>query len=310
MKKEIIKVVSVAALCLGLFGAGFVAINSIVLASATEGTHPLQLAHAAVNIPVSNVAQVVSEEHQKPEMVMDVIFESDTVPSINALSPKAAAEIGAGYIWEMFGESIDGRTVRMIYSNHPSSTRTSWLGIVFEDGARLSEPDLTLEERMEISRHTLFHFSVDAITGEWIDVSTSTHLVEPSEEVRAALVELHNRGQGRATEEAIAIRSGGAAPTQLDIYIEAVREFASRQFTATEIVSVEFRNANAISFDLDENGNLFATDRQLTFEVVDSTGRVADVAIVEATRELIWLHTGSNDIVPGFNYNSAEPGRG
>jgi len=35
--------------------------------------------------------------------------------------------------------------------------------------------------------------------------------------------------------------------------------------------------------------------------------KITDIAINEATKQLIWLHTGSNDIVPGWNYVGEEP---
>ena len=315
MKKEIIKVVSATALCLGLFGAGFLGINNLVLASATEGVQPIQLVEAAVNIPVANVALQVSEENQKPEMALSVIFYSSAMPSMNAMSYEAAAEAGAQYIWEMFGESIDGNMVHMTYSNHPASIRSLWIGRVLKPDTFLPtriamDQDTSIDERLHLHASTLFTFSIDAVTGERIDILTYSHWMQPSEEVRTALDELHSRSQGRATEESIAIRDGGAPPAQLDNYIEAAREFAQRHFSTTEVVSTELVNINAIAFDLDENGNLFATNRQLIFEVTDSTGRVADVAIVESTKQLIWLNTGMNDIVPGCNYVGAEPGIG
>ena len=303
MKKEIFKAVSATALCLGLFVAGFVAVNNIALASATEGTRPLQLVEATINIPVANVTPVVSEEYQKPNMAMEVILEPSAVPGINALHPEAAAKIGAQYIWDMFGVSIDGTTVLMWYFNHPSATRTRWVGIV-------SDASSDNSSQGNYYPTTLFTFHLDAITGKRINISFEGNLGETSEEARAALAELFSRIDGRATEEMVEIRSGGPPPAQLDEYAEVAKEFAQRHFTASEVVSVEFRGVNALTFELNESGNLVATNRQLLFEVTDSTGRIADVAIAEATRTLIRLHTSSNDIVPGFNYVGAEHGRG
>ena len=295
MKKEFIKVISATALCLGLFGAAFVGINNITLAAASEGTRPLQLAAADIETPITNTAPIVSEEHQKPNM--EILLELGVLlPGVNALTYVTAAEIGAQYIWDMFGESLDGKTVLMAYNNHPSAIRAFWIGRVVESG------EIDLHDHAA----TLFTFSLDAITGEYIDILTTVHSMEPSEAVRAALTEL----QGQATEEAIAIRTGGAAPTQLGEYIETAKKFAQIHFRTTEVVSAEFINVTALGFDIDQYGNLFANNRQLIFEVTDSTGRIAEIAIVEATRQLIWVHTSGNDIMPGFNYIGAEPGRG
>ena len=319
---ELIKVVMVSALCLGLFGAAFVGINNITLAATTEGTQPLQLAPAAVNIPVANTAPVVSKEGQKPDMAMDLIIDSSATPSINALSPEAAADIAAQYIWDMFGESIDGKAVHMVYSNHPAATRATWIGNVATtpEAFMLFEREVSREERIQFTRSILFSFSLDAVTGERINISTSSHWVEMAEEVIAALDERFSRSQGEERVTTVATLSGGAppaqldeyieAPAQLDEYIEATRELAQRHFNTTEVVSVELRNINVIAYDLDENGNLYVTNRQLVFEATDSTGRVAEMAIVEATKQLIWLNTGMNDIVPGWNYVGEEPGLG
>ena len=153
--------------------------------------------------------------------------------------------------------------------------------------------------------------TIDAVTGERIDIFNHSHWAEMSEEVRAARGELMNSlNQGISTVEGIAIRSGGEPPAQLDDYIEAAREHAQLHFNTTQVVSINFRNVNALTYDLDYSGNLITTNRQLTFEVTDSTGRVADMAMTEVTKELIWLTTSSNDIVPGYNYVGEEPGLG
>jgi len=312
---ELIKVAIVSTLCLGLFAVAFAGVNQITLAAATEGTQPLPLPLPAVNIPAANVVYAASAENQKPDMAMNIILGPDTLPGINAISPETAAEIGARYIWDMFGESIDGTTVKMFYSNHPAFTRASWIGRVLEPEASFTiGRNASLDERMQMHNSTLFTFSIDAVTGERIDISTHSHWAEISkamtEEIRNALDEFFSPSQRRTTEEAIALRSGGAPPAQLDGYIKAAREHAQRHFHATEVISAELKNINALTFALDENGNLIVTDRQLIFEVTDSTGRVADIAIIESTKQLIWLHTGSNDIVPGWNYVGEEPGLG
>jgi hypothetical protein len=313
MKKEIIKVVSATALCLGIFGAAFLGINRITLASATEGTQPLQLPPPAVNISAANVALVVSEENRKPDMELNVIFESDTVPSRNALTPEAAAEIGAQYIWDMFGESIDGKSVQMTYSNPPATTRAFWIGVVFEQGTRLINRESSIEDRMQFGRSTHFTFTVDAITGEWVNISTNSHWTEMSDEIRtardAAREERLTLSQGALTEIMTSERQLYAFSRntqQLDEYIEAVRGIAQKHFSTSEVMSVELIDVATIAYDFNENG-LFPANRQLVFEVTDSTGRIADIAITETTKQLIWLNTAMNDIIPGWNYVPEKP---
>jgi hypothetical protein len=284
-----------------------------VLAAATDEAESLQLAPTAVNIPVVNAATAVTEENLKPDMALDVILDSSASPITNAMSSETAADIGAQYIWDMFGESIDGKTVHMVYYAHPAFTRTIWFGTVLESGTFIAlERDTSIEDRIRLHNSTLFTFSLDAVTGERIDISTNSHWVETSEEVRAALDERLSRSQGGLTEGMIAERElyfFSQNSELLNEYAEAAWEFAQVHFNTTEVVGVELININPIAFDINENG-LFTANRQLVFEVTDCTGRIADMAITEATKELIWLNTSSNDIVPGWNYGDTENDRG
>jgi len=340
MKNEIIKVVAATVLCLGLFGVAFIGINNIVLAAAAEGTQPLQIASMGINDPVANEVPVLREGYQKPELTVQTIIASDTTPStdevtlrewyqqsidqqnakpaINALTPEAAAEIGAQYIWHMFGESIDGQTVLMTYSCHPAMTRAYWIGSVSEPEAfLLVNREISLEERQQYNQSKIFTFSVDAITGEWIDIYTNSHWQEMSPKVMDALTERFNTGEGRLAEEAMARRYADAlfhnASTGKyteDEYTEAAREIAQRHFTATEVASIELSCVNAIAYDLDEKGNPYIASLQLVYAVTDNTGRIADIAMVAATKQLIWLNTSSNDIIPRWVYVGAEADRG
>ena len=310
MKTETIKVILATALCLGVLTVGFFTVNNLSLAAATEGVESIETTPPVAEIqttsetPVASETSEVFEENQVSEMTFDVVFNPlGATPSANALSAEAAAEIGAQYIWDMFGICIDGQTITMFYGGqHPSQTRSIWGGSIgrtyFYDG----DYQFIIEDENSIT------FSIDSITGERISIYRHVAFPELSEDVRAALEEFFNNRESRAIEEMIALRMG--APVEYGAFIEAVKEHAGRHFVSTEIVSVEFMGANAITYNLDENGNLYITDRQLTFEVTDSTGRVADIAMVEATKELIWLDTSANDVIPGFSYMGATPGLG
>jgi hypothetical protein len=289
MKKEIFKVIAATALCLGLFGAAFLGLNHITLASATEGTQPLQLAQPAVNIPNANAALTVSEENRKPDMAFDVIFESDAIPSINALSPEAAAEIGAQYIWDMFGKSIDGMMVEFIYSAMPSLTRTLWKGLVVESDT------LCFNE-------TWIEFAIDSITGERIDIINKRAAFGQAmpPDVQTAVDAIFSDENNWEAQKAL--RMSGAFPEITDAHYQAAREFAERHFSTTEVISVESVSGYSRSFDFDDNGNLVRTDHRYTFDATDSTGRVASVRIDLETKQPLSLSTSWNDMVPGFNY--------
>jgi len=216
-------------------------------------------------------------------------------PSANAISADAAAEIGKQYILDVLGVDIDGKAIHMMYSAHPSMTRTFWRGIV-------------TEQQDSYLNNALYDFALDAVSGQRVNISNHNRVMPyMPEEVLNALNEFFQ--DRNRFDEQIALRTG-QPPAQLDGYIQTARDFAERHFSATEVVSVEFVNSNALRFGFDEHRNLAAIGHQLVFTATDSTGRVAYLAIDQETHELIWLFTESNDIVPGFNYVGTEPGRG
>ena len=288
MKKEIVKVTAATAISMAVFGVAFVSINSLALASETSGAWPLPPVGTQVN---SSATHQAPEEFQKPDMVFSVNSNANSslssVPGSNALSVEVAANIGAQYIWDVFEKSINGKTVHMMYSAHPSMSRTFWRGTVSESGNANSNS-------------VLFEFTIDSVTGQRISISNRNRISvsELSQDVLNAL-------QDRSRADEIAAIRQGQPPAQLAGYIQAARTFAEQHFNNTQVVNVEFLNAHALGFSLNANGNLVATNRMLTFSATDSTGRVADITIDEATKQLLSISTENNDIIPGFNRNSA-----
>jgi len=298
--KEIFKVVTATALSIGIFSAAFVGINDLALAAVTNVTESITLSAPPPIIPPSNTAtNTGNEAPQTTDVTLSVHVGSvhiegrDLIPSANALSPEAAAQIGAQYILDVIGECIDGSTVWLHYSSMPSMTRSFWRGSVIpSDSTDLNE--------------TTFGFVLDAVTGERIDIFNATNQLEGqmalTETIQNALMEARrNMDPDRFYE----LRAGGPPPQQLDAHIEAATKYAERHFVKTEIVSVEFLGAVATHFDIDANGNLVVLGRQITFAVTDNTGRVADVTIGEETLTLIRISTQHNDLVPSVNQRGA-----
>ena len=303
MKKEIIKVVAGTALCLGLFTASVLGSPRPVQATPTNTTIPPPVANSPAT-PTSATQQ--TPETKMPEMTLSVIFESDTAPSAQAMTPEDAAYIGAQYIWDIFGENIDGKMVHMMYRAHESMTRTFWSGIVTH------QTDICLSEDDGFANllinYAVFEFTIDAVCGKRIDIMRTQRAQNMSAEVMAALDAVWNRSREQGdTEELINLRGGGPAPANLDDYKQAAKEIAQIQFLTSEIYDVEFRGSSATGFDLDENGNLIITGRQLTFAVTNSTGRTADIALDELTKQLRWIFTAQNDIDPDFRYEGDGP---
>jgi predicted small secreted protein len=298
--KEFFKALGIAALAIGLFSAAFVGINTLAFAASTSAVESLYPAAASVVIPTE---QAPANDFVEPTLTVSLV-QNQSTPSANALSPDEAALIAAEYIWQMFGESIDGKYVLIWYSAHPSHTRAYWMGSVAEQTQETMTRDATLTERARLQQARNFTFTIDAVTGEWIDIGRGIGAGVMSDDVRNALYELSN--DRTRVDEFYNLRRGGSAPEQLDEHADIALEHAARHFAGTEVVSVEFNNFGVSQFDLDENGNLFAAVRMLMFEVTDNTGRVAQVLIDETTGELLNINTLHNDIVPGFRFAAYE----
>ena len=307
-KKDIIKVIASIILCLVMFAVGFYKINSLSLTALTEEAKPISgnnsgerindwLENLPGNGSITPEFLLYTEEYYRAINFM-VIVESEIEPSINAMSAEAAANLGAIYIFELLGESIDGKVVIMNYSNHPSSVRTYWHGRVIE------MCEIVFGDEQLYRTSSLHTFSLDAVTGKRIAISTTMRWRVWSDEVRAAIAEISETdGQRRRDlNEILEVRVETPQQSAPDDFAAAAAGFAQLHFMHTEVSTVEFRDTNAIDFNLDADGTLYISDRQLIFEVTDCTGRIADMAISERTKGLLWLNTGFNDIVPGWNY--------
>ena len=288
MKKEFIKVIAVTALCIGVFCAGFIGINHFALASAMDGTDSIQPMTTSVAVPLS-AAQVTENAlwggFQTPDLTVSVLYNGNT-PSANALSPEDAAQIGARYVWDMFGECMDGKYVGLWYADWTSQIRRYWVGQFAES------------EEAFYNSQLLFMFFIDAVTGERIDINV-LYSIERCDEHDAMFARAREDGSLLELRTSI---GNDEVPEQLNEYIEAATEIASRHFINTEVVNVEFLAINASNFGFDENGNIIGIARQLSFRVTDNTGRTAYMSIYQETKTLRHLHTQHNDIIPGFAY--------
>jgi len=247
-----------SALSIALFSALYLGINAWAFSEAADKTEI---------IPASDISAVVTaDEDQSPpdRFQQPALTVLDTTEHYtrceNSISPEEAAQIGAEYIWEMFDEAIDGMTVEMFYTFFPSSTRSYWHGNVTEDG----------EYR--------FFFSLDAITGERIDISRAVY---PSVEIDKDLVYDY--------ETAMRVSEGYAA--QSDDFFAIAEKYARKHFNNTEVKSVEFEFA----------GSRYPGMSSVVFAVTDETGREATVVIDFYTRQMTSLSTQFNDIVPGYD---------
>ena len=280
--KEIMKVVAVSALSIGLFTTALVGANRVAHAAATDGTRTLPPIEATVVIPQN----LPPEGFVAPQFNLAVegrrIGQWPEAPSY-ALSMEEAALIGAEYIWEVLGESIDGKYVSMVFLEWLG--RMQWHGMVVDLEAVPYTP-------------TLYNFAIDAITGERLELFAS-RLPEPTDPAfrSGILSDDDMRFIDRIS------RKGMPEPTAAQIieFAGLAKSFAQKHFNNSAVVEATYMSTIAAGFDRDIHGNIFAQDYLITFFVTDDTGhRVADVGIIMGTSELSSVVTRSSDLLAGL----------
>ena len=117
---EWIKVLVASALSIGLFSAAFIGANNLTLALDVNKIERSSLTTVFIDIPAESIPP---DDFQKPTLTVYEIPNELYPVSATALSSEKAAELGAQYIWEVYGESIDGKYVDMFYFTHPSTTK-------------------------------------------------------------------------------------------------------------------------------------------------------------------------------------------
>jgi|GEM_PF-1917653 len=160
---EIMKIATATVLSIGIFSMAFIGVNGVAFAAATYGTQDIPSITETVNIPEN----LPPANFQLPAItVLEEV--SDAERNAHALTTEEAAELGAQYIWEVFGESIDNKTVIMSYRNWQGMTRTYWQGVVMSNsGAEL------LDNKDLLSGLVYHRFEMtDLTSGKIIDESS------------------------------------------------------------------------------------------------------------------------------------------
>jgi hypothetical protein len=105
------------------------------------------------------------------------IFGNQHAKNEHTISAEEAAQIGAQYIYEIFGECIDGATVQMSFNGHLRHKETLgvWSGTV---GDGIIPDDIVLPDGMTMPEFPIgkpmFMFMLNAETGEAIHVERMT----------------------------------------------------------------------------------------------------------------------------------------
>ena len=326
--KEFIKIAAICALSIGAFSAAFTGFNNLAFTAATGGNVPLPITQEQDSEPfeMQSTTYVVQAElptqadpavEEVGEFVattLTVIGVTDhnfhTIP-ISAMPMETAAQIGAEYIWDVFGVSIDGMYVTMFYSAWQGHAREHWHGQVF-----LTRADAMSTERF----NPVFWFAIDSETGKRIDISYSSQTSNQPHDDDAIrvwrmsdeLIALHEMG------DAEIMHYFGMSQEELEQYERRALRYAKRHFNESTVADIALgttvigANGEAISLPgvrlgpwIDENGELTTLIMGFTFAVTDDTGREAEIMINTENSMFggtVHIFTQQNDRIPGFIY--------
>ena len=334
--KEIMKVAAVCILSISLFSAAFVGFNQLIFAAAISEAMPLPVIETAANLtqdpspaPVSASAPasdpISVPEQSQPEEEPAVftpprltIIESPyqhfhSVPA-SALSMEDAAQIGARYIWDVFGTDMDGIYVQLMFAAHASQINTWWVGNVFTENPDNPTQNYLVHPSDGIKTALpVYAFVINGITGERIDirymgqqgrVSPAAHgnINRSAVSARMALVESGWFDMDIYEQLAFA----GISDSALESYIQTATRLAQAHFNVSGVSS----DAHLVSLGVHGMTDGVVDIGSLNFAVLDNTGREAGITIptTNAGSRSMSISTQHNDFVPGFSYDA--PGRG
>ena len=337
--KEFIKIAAICVLSIGAFSAAFTGLNNVAFNAATNGTALLPTAQAQTLEPFEmqgttymQADQLVHAIQIADDVIGEFIAPSLTIIGVtdhnfhnipaSAMSMEDAAQIGAEYIWDVFGVSVDGMYVTMFYSAWQGHAREHWHGQVF-----LTRADAMSTETF----NPIFWFAIDSATGKRIDISytnTAQAANQPELDERAIMA-----WRAYMSDETLALHEMddaglmnhfGFTSEELEEYKQRALRYAERHFNETTVENIilgmiiETIDRGTMTIPgirigpgIDENGELGVVIAGLTFTATDSTGRDAEIMInLESSmfRGTVHIFTQQNDRIPGFVYRGG--GRG
>jgi len=276
-----------AIMAIAVFCGMFLGANAFAFAAATN--NPAAIPSAQDGPRAAVVADAAAPQgFQSPSLTIVERTHEGQQPiakSARAMSIEEAAELGAQYIWDMYGESIDGKRVDLFYASFPSSTRAYWLGYVIDP----FETEVENAQGHMVIGVERYNFSLDAITGERIGIGKAFPTSIDWDFTMEEILDLRLR-----------FMNPTFTPEQMDKYAQLAKDYADVHFAFTNVVSVTFSHATPAIYARDLAGSLEATNYVLWFDVTDDTGREAKVSIISELGQLFILDTQHCDIVPGF----------
>lgn len=301
MKKKLLGTV----LALVLTGGALTACSTAYANSPSTNATPLTASTIAYAPQIEQLATTANTStFASPNItVSEAAWQSDQIPA-DAIPMEEAAQIGARYLWDVFGVDIDGMHIVMLYSDcwlRPFAGR--WTGSVylteeeslanewisFSDGAVIINPALNAVVSLADRR---FSFTIDSTTGERLE--TASRSTTPSPAILHDTQTLWESAHGleiQAMSDNELAAFVGLTSEQLEIYTQKVTAFAEAHFNNSTLQNVELcRNVSTPNgamrlqgiqplLDTNADGSIFGTLSGLEFTVTDDTGREAIVTI-------------------------------
>ena len=318
---EIIKVALICSLSIGLFGAAFIGFNQLIFATATNQTTPLPLMDA-------NTTEHLSYEININEQILESTKTNTFIPptlaviespsqiyhsiSTSAILMEEAAQIGANYIWDVFGTNIDNMYVEMLFSAHASQFNTWWLGRVFIENPE--NPTIyyiaSVYDDNQKFALDIYTFIINGITGERIDISSNNQHIRTiydnsTKTLNSRLAILESGWFDMDLEEQIEFV--GLSNEALDSYTQKVSKLANAQFNSSNVVNIELQ---AITPTITNNNEVYI--EALNFTAIDNNGREAVILIpaTDSILQTVRISTNHNDFIPYFQFNNNGSSRG
>lgn len=315
--KEILRVTAATITAVTIFGSALLGANLLTLQAATSGETYLPVPQT-VSIP-DNPVDTVPEGFQPPTVnIINTTVGDCEVPPL-ALSLEEAAQIGAQYIWDMFGESIDGMYVELSFANWDHLTRAIWQGAVSthdrdtlarnkyhntlheemmtrtDAGEDPMELRRDIETRAQAMRYEQadFYFTIDAVTGMRIDVFKNSVVMRGmTMHESEAINEYIQRNWGHDRDNWHDAFTPDISRQEQEALVQVAKEYAQRHFNNTTVVNAEFGGAfvNFVYID-----GVITREISVNFRVTDDTGRDAYVAMHQGT--VVSISTLRNDMV-------------
>ncbi len=177
------------------------------------------------------------------------------------LSIEKAAEAGAKYIYDIYGEDVSGHKLWMSYM----SARNQWAGRVTKSDSKL--------ERGTI----IFSFIIDAEHGKRIRMYDMR-----DSETEASLPEKSMTGKELSKFLA-------TIPDNMEEYKKLASEFAQKHFYDDKVASLEYKGVSrgGIIVEIDPDGVYYYKVTRIIFVATDSTGREAEIVFDMDTGKLV-----------------------